>query len=717
MDIKSGVLTLILLVLALNFISGAVYINEVELNPNGADSGDEWIELYNDGSVVNLSGWTLKNNNDDLYFLDSVNLGNQQFYVLDDLEGLDNTDESLTLLTPVNFSMDTTGLISDNDDDSETLQRIPDGSNDFNLTSHTKGNPNEQIEISEFSINPSCVLAQDTINLFSKVSCSCLDDVIFSVKDKNDVWINFTGVIANDHNYTAQIESNLFNDGSNAEWKAIALDKFGRVVESPVQNFYVNKKTGLTVSPSNPNGFNEWYISEPLFIIFNSDAYTKHYRWNGNLFDYIGSFGLEGAPNNGNVTGGIHVLNYWSNFSCGRIENQQNRTFKFDFSSPQIIDNEPTGQISDHSPLISAYIDELYQSNSGVNLSNTKMYINDEEVDADVNSSGALDAKISYQTSNLDDGSYEVKVSSSDKSGRESQETWNFEIYTPAVLNLNVINPNESVYGERKIPFIVTTQDIADEIGYYEFVEGKSSRKRKLCNDCDSYGDIDEKRISFSEGNHNLSFYAFTNDLNEEFNLSFLIDSKEPKIKKTTPKNSYVDGIFTVEFEEVNPRMLTLFYGNFTDSFGEDFDLSSCTKKDDSKYNCSKFINLDFFDGEEIKYYFVLKDVVYNEDTSKIIFVKVDSTNPILVNNDSFYDQDINIINFNLSVIEENFDLASYRYIDSRGNLREKNICTKLKDSMCKKKVSFRSGSWSLIVKIQDEAGNFVEYPVNFIVP
>ena len=718
MMFKSGVLTILLVVLILNVVSATVYINEVELNPFGSDAGNEWVEIYNDGPEVNISGWTLKNNDDDYYFFDGIKIGTNQFYVIDNLDGLDNTDESLILFTSENFSMDTSGLISDEVGDSKTLQRIPDGSGAFNLTDDTKGQANEQVEISSQSNSPSCVLARDKVNLYAIVTCNCVNQVIFSIKKSGGDWINVTGSSIGGNNYTAMIDTILLDYGNNADWKVYAKDIFNRTTESSIQSFYINKQTLLTVSPSEPNGFNGWYTNEPLFIIYNSDAYTKHYRWNGNFHDYIGSFGLEGTPNNGNITGGLHVLNYWSNFSCGRLESPINQTFKFDFSNPQIINIQPTGKIANNSPLIYAYIDEIYQSNSGINISSLKMFINDEEVDGVNKFMGALDGEISFQTFNLSNGIYEVEVDATDKSGRSGERTWSFEVFTPGIINLMIINPNLSVYGERKIPFIIETEDEAQEIGYYENIADKTPRKRKLCNNCISYGLEEEKRISFSEGHHNLTFYAFNQDgVKMEINYSFLIDSKAPKIKSTTPKNGYVDGIFTIEFDEINPEELILYYGNFSDSFAEEFNISECDLEDESKYFCTKEIDLSFFDGEEIAYYFVLKDIVNNEDTSKIIFVKVDSTYPLLVNPDSYYDQDNNYINFHMNIVDENFDEISFSYNDSRGRLRERKLCSKLKNGFCEKRVSFRSGGWDLIIKIQDESGNFIEYPLSFIVP
>lgn len=58
---KGGVVIAFLVLIALfSFRVNAVRINEVELNPPGEDSGNEWIEFYSD-SVANLDGWRVEN--------------------------------------------------------------------------------------------------------------------------------------------------------------------------------------------------------------------------------------------------------------------------------------------------------------------------------------------------------------------------------------------------------------------------------------------------------------------------------------------------------------------------------------------------------------------------------------------------------------------------------------------------------------------------------
>jgi len=58
--IKKGkgliLMSFVIMSLLISFIS-SIRINEVELNPYGTDSGNEWLEFYSKGEV-NLTGWS-----------------------------------------------------------------------------------------------------------------------------------------------------------------------------------------------------------------------------------------------------------------------------------------------------------------------------------------------------------------------------------------------------------------------------------------------------------------------------------------------------------------------------------------------------------------------------------------------------------------------------------------------------------------------------------
>lgn len=48
---------------SLSFISSLVTLNEIELNPPGTDSGNEWIELFSNETPLSLANWEIRSNN------------------------------------------------------------------------------------------------------------------------------------------------------------------------------------------------------------------------------------------------------------------------------------------------------------------------------------------------------------------------------------------------------------------------------------------------------------------------------------------------------------------------------------------------------------------------------------------------------------------------------------------------------------------------------
>lgn len=89
-----GISSVLLFLFLLPDFVFAVRINEVELNPEGTDAGNEWVELYSE-QEVNLSGWKLVNGDNKSVSLDSFFQG----YVIINFSGqwLDNSEESLGL--------------------------------------------------------------------------------------------------------------------------------------------------------------------------------------------------------------------------------------------------------------------------------------------------------------------------------------------------------------------------------------------------------------------------------------------------------------------------------------------------------------------------------------------------------------------------------------------------------------------------------------------
>jgi len=106
---KKGLFFIFFSISFVTLVNGMVRINEVELNPSGEDSGNEWIELYSQDEA-DLKGWKLINNDGDEFYLNESFSG----YLIINFEKqwLDNKDEKIILYNGENL-IDETILIDD----------------------------------------------------------------------------------------------------------------------------------------------------------------------------------------------------------------------------------------------------------------------------------------------------------------------------------------------------------------------------------------------------------------------------------------------------------------------------------------------------------------------------------------------------------------------------------------------------------------------------
>ncbi len=130
-----------------------VVVNEVEINPRGPDSGNEWVELYNPtDDVVDITGWSLETLHGRQM---SVILGEQAIsprsYYVHHFVGqfLDNggetrlpAGESVILVDSSGRKVDSTPFLTDFYDDDRTWQRSIDASERWVFKSETEARAN-----------------------------------------------------------------------------------------------------------------------------------------------------------------------------------------------------------------------------------------------------------------------------------------------------------------------------------------------------------------------------------------------------------------------------------------------------------------------------------------------------------------------------------------------------------------------------------------------
>jgi hypothetical protein len=289
---------------------------------------------------------------------------------------------------------------------------------------------------------------------------------------------------------------------------------------------------------------------------------------------------------------------------------------------------------------------------------------------------------------------------------------------TPPQFTLT--QPTDSSLFESKKVLVEFSLDEVADVYSLDTVNGRG-KWNKICSNCDAGSPSFSKGVSFDEGRNIIQFKVVDEAGNTAYsnNVSFFVDSKKPKIKKTLPKKGFANGDFWVDFQEANPASLTLYYGN-NGSSSKTVDLSTCVPSGTSneKQSCSVHADLSSYDGQEINYWFTLTDIVGNSVSSKPLDISVDMTSPVINNPGSFftYQAGSKYAYFNLSITENNFEEVVYSYTDSKGKVREKTICSRLKEGICEKKLSFTKGEWHLTVSVRDQAGNSVGLPVDFTV-
>ena len=135
---------LLLALILIIFISNvsALRITEFESNPLGTDSGNEWIELYNDGEI-NLEEYKLVNNDGGKVLLNGTISG--YFVYIFEKQWLDNTDEKVFLYKNEEL-IDETDIFDDSKNSDMTWQLC----DSWEFKDQTKGEENSCEEDEEF---------------------------------------------------------------------------------------------------------------------------------------------------------------------------------------------------------------------------------------------------------------------------------------------------------------------------------------------------------------------------------------------------------------------------------------------------------------------------------------------------------------------------------------------------------------------------------------
>jgi len=704
------ILALFFVILLVPFVLSQIYINEVELNPPGIID-HEWVELYNNGASVNLSNWYIEDRDHNKFFFPDAVI--DDFYVLEEFSNdLVNSNENISLFNNFEVFQDQTLLLSDSQGNDKTWQKVPDGTGSFVFQEGTKGFSNAPTTIENETTDKSCIVESENVTLIAQISGFCIEEAIFNVDNSE----NFTGTKLG-NNYTYKIPAFSLNQGWT-DWKVYAKDCFNRTKMGNAQSFFVKDGSSLSISPSSPNGNNGWYITEPELSLDEGNADKVWYQWDrSSIKMYTGwSFGLEGIPNGAGLTGiesaGILELKWFSDVCAselGRNETSQNKILKVDLVNPVIKNVFPAENSVAVSSIIdvSAYIDEVYNGNSGVNLSRIIMKIDGKIVNASVKNQDSIDAKVNY-TTNLNLGNHTASVYAEDNAGRSSFKEWIFQVDVAPDFFINVSSPDSNIYEKKNILFnlsIVDNESNSVEVEKVKYINNNDNRPRwaTLCMNCNGY----ERKRNLNEGQNNITIKASLKGISKEIYLFIFVDSKKPRISSILPKKkSITNGSdFYIRYSEENLNEIELFWNNKSK-------VLNCSSGE--KQECGTFVNLSEYDGGSILYWFSVSDSI-NTMITKPVNISVDTTSPILTINMPKNGTYGKKVPFNISVSEK----VKIEYIDLWAENPEfKKICGNCDEYGLNriKTPLFNKGIHELKIRATDKAGNSDEGNIGFFV-
>ena len=555
--------------------------------------------------------------------------------------------------------------------------------------------------VDEKTIGSNCTLESEGVTLYANITTQYqIGNVTFSVFNGTD-WKNFTGQATSGlGTHKAEIPPSYLIPGTMT-WTVFADDNYGHISQDGIESFNVTSKTKLEVSPSTPTGLSPWYISKPTFTLIPDLSATQTlYKWDAEgPFVYLIPFSIENTPNNGNETGGIFELTYWSEY-C-KTEPEQSKIFKVDLQDPQITDLFPIdGELiyGNPRPTIQALLDEVFQSNSGIKESSIQFELDGIPTTPEISDSGELDKIVKYNSvSDLSEGLHEAYISVSDNAGRISELSWTFELNHSGIIGMVVNLPEEANYNSKRIQFNISMEGTAETIEYINYNDN-NPRWKRLCRNCEEYGESRVKTQSLKDGENNISIRAtdkFENAI--EQNISLFIDSQAPRVSTTEPRrNDVINGsLFSVKYTEDDIQEVKLL-------FNPEIELADC--EPGKNKICETSADLTEFDGEYIEYYFEISDLLSTVQ-SRTTRVLVDTTSPELTVSLPEEQNYSRIVPFNISISEE----VTLEYYDtSESRPRWKKICSNCNEygeSRARTK-SFKTGEHNLLIRAVDKAGN-----------
>lgn len=228
-----------------------------------------------------------------------------------------------------------------------------------------------------------------------------------------------------------------------------------------------------------------------------------------------------------------------------------------------------------------------------------------------------------------------------------------------------------------------------------------------ICTNCNSA----TKSLSLRDGMNTVRVKV-TDQGGSEYSqsITFEIDSKPPKIRKTYPKDkSYSNGEFSVEYDEEDLYSMKLYYWGPGQASSENIAaVSGCNSGRAMK--CSINADVNGYHGKTISYYFEAKDSA-NTVKSKTVNTTIDVVKPAISLRMPLTNS-INTLSNVLIGIGMDAPVATLEMFDNSGKVRK--LCGGC--SAYERSIGFKEGRHDVRFVATDYAGNTDEEEVMFYV-
>ncbi len=184
------------------------------------------------------------------------------------------------------------------------------------------------------------------------------------------------------------------------------------------------------------------------------------------------------------------------------------------------------------------------------------------------------------------------------------------------------------IYEQRMIPINVSLTEEVSKFRFSKYLSDNGHGFITLCRNCNSYGYERLRLKPFDDGYHFVRIKAVFDGGVITENVSFIIDTRRPIIRRTRYKRDEENYVFYLEYQEENIDSIFFNYGNSRTGFRNiELNPEECYLFRRNWEMCNVSVDLKDYHGERIEYWFKIEDITGKTDESRMRRLRVDVYN------------------------------------------------------------------------------------------